>query len=109
MITRLSTEPDASRYGRWGAQATERTAALCPGKLCVDNPDRRSTSRTGFSDVATATSSVDPGWEENECAYGVQSRLNVCTGVMAGDCSAESFNVPSWEVENMVEGTGSNG
>lgn len=109
IITLLSTEPDAKICGRCGAHATDKTGPLCPGSPCVDSPDRKSTSRTERSDVPTATSSVDPGCEENECEYGVQSRLNVWTGVMQGGCNADNFNVPSCAVENIVEGTGSKG
>lgn len=54
-------------------------------------------------------SSVDPGCDERECEYGVQSRLKVCTGVIASGSRTESLRVLSCEVVNTVDGTGSKG
>lgn len=108
-ITRLSVDADARICGLCGAQDTDRTEELCPARECVDRPERRSNSRTNFSDVPTAMSRVDEGWEENECEYGVHSSRKVCTGVMEGGSSAESFSVPSCDVVRMVDGVGSNG
>lgn len=82
---------------------------LCPGRAWVERPLRRSKSRTDFSDVPTATSSVEEGCDENECVYGVESRMNVCTGVITAGCNADSLSVPSYDVENIVDGVGSKG
>ena len=95
--------------GLCGAQDTDRTDEMCPGSECVDRPERRSKSRTGFSDVPTAMSKVDEGWEENECEYGVQSREKECTGVIEGGSKLDSFSVPSWDVVRIVAGVGSKG
>ena len=51
----------------------------------------------------------DPGFDDNEWVYGVQSRLKVCTGVIAPGPKAESLSVPSYEVVKIVDGVGSNG
>ena len=73
------------------------------------SPDRKSSNRTGFSDVPTAMSSVEPGCDEKECEYGVLSRLKVCTGVIASGSRTESLSVRSCEVVMIVDGTGSKG
>lgn len=109
MITRLSADAEARICGWWGAHETESIDEVCPGSPCVDKPVRRSKSRTDFSEVPTAMRSVDPGWDEREWEYGVQSRLKLCTGVIISGPKAESFSVPSCDVVNMVDGTGSKG
>jgi hypothetical protein len=109
IITRLSVEADASICGWCGAQDTERTAELWPGRPWVDKPERRSSNRTAFSDVPTATSNGELVCEDRECVYGVQSSLKLWTGTMLAGCRAESFRVPSCEVVRIVEGVGSNG
>lgn len=96
-------------WGRWGAQETDRTDEEWPGRPWVDSPERRSSSRTGFSVVPTAMRSGDAGWGDKEWEYGVQSRLKVCTGVMAAGSRADSLSVQSRDVVSMVEGAGSKG
>ena len=73
------------------------------------SPDRKSSNRTGFSDVPTAMSSVEPGCDEKECEYGVLPRSKVYAGVIASGPRTESFSVRSWEVVIIVDGTGSKG
>ena len=51
----------------------------------------------------------DAGFDDSEWVYGVQSRLKVCTGVIAAGAKAESLSVPSYEVVKIVDGVGSNG
>ena len=72
IITRLSFDADAMRYGLCGAQVTESTAAVCPGKAWVASPDRRSSSRTALSDVPTPIRRSDDGCDDKECEYGVE-------------------------------------
>lgn len=77
MSARLSFDAEAIRCGLCGAQETERTALLWPGRAWVDSPERRSSKRTVFSDVPTPISRCDEGWDDREWEYGVEWRSKV--------------------------------